>query len=350
MNILVDLYHPAHLHLFRNAMKKLEAEGHKIFWLTRDKDITVQLLKEYGLPFKIVTKAQKGMVKLFWELIVHDFKVWREAVKNNIDLMVGTSVSIAHAGLFCRAKSWVFEEDDADQAKLMTYLSYPFASKIITPDFLAHEDHGEKHVVYPSYHEFAYLHPDNYEPDPSILKELNIQEGERYFIMRFVSLAASHDFSAQGLTLDFKKALLKKLLSFGRVFITAEGELDEEFKPYQFRVAPHRIHDLLAYSSLCVGDSQTMAIEAAVLGVPSLRCNSFVGQLSLLKELDHKYEMTYGFLPDQTDRLMETIDVLLAQEDLKAVWQQKRARLLEDKIDTTQWLLSYIKKQFNIKH
>lgn len=348
MNILVDLYHPAHLHLFRNAMTALEKEGHTIVWVTRDKDITVQLLDEYGLPYKILTKAQKGLLKMFWELVVHDCKVWREALRNNIDLMVGTSVSIAHASLFCKAKSWVFEEDDAKQAKLMTYLSYPFASKIITPDFLAHEEHGKKHVVYPSYHEFAYLHPDNYTPDSAILKELDLAEGERYFIMRFVSLNASHDFSAQGLTLDFKKALLKKLLNYGRVFITSEGDLHEDFKPYQLKIAPHRIHDLLAYSSLCIGDSQTMAIEAAVLGVPSLRCNSFVGQLSLLKELDHKYEMTYGFLPDQTDELLDKIGQLMDQQDLHHIWQKKRERLLEDKIDTTQWLMSYIKEEFNV--
>ena len=162
MKILVDLYHPAHLHLFRIAMRRLKKSGHKVYWVTRDKDITVQLLKEYDLTFKILTKARKGVLGLLWEMILHDIKVWREAVRHDIDLMIGTSVSITHAGLFCRAKSWVFEEDDAKQAKLMTYLSYPFASKIITPDFLAHENHGKKHVTYNSYHELAYLHPDHY--------------------------------------------------------------------------------------------------------------------------------------------------------------------------------------------
>lgn len=348
MNILVDLYHPAHLHLFRNAMKKLEEQGHSVTWVTRDKDITVQLLKEYKIPYKILTKAQKGLWNMFRELIVHNWKVWREAIRNDIDLMIGTSVSITHAGLFCRAKSWVFEEDDAEQAKLMTYLSYPFATKIITPDFLAHENHGKKHVTYPSYHEFAYLHPENYTPNPAILKELDLEEGERYFIMRFVSLNASHDFSAQGLTLDFKRLLLKKLLEYGKVFITSEGDLHDDFKPYQLTIAPHRIHDLLHYSSLCIGDSQTMAIEAAVLGVPSLRCNSFVGELSLLKELDHKYELTYGFLPNQTNELLEKIEELMACRDLQSIWQKKRGRLLEEKIDTTQWLVNYIKEEFSL--
>ncbi len=348
MNILVDLYHPAHLHLFRNAMKKLEERGHTVVWVTRDKDITVQLLDEYKLPYKILTKATKGLWNLFWELIIHDYKVWREAVRNNVDLMVGTSVSITHAALFCKAKSWVFEEDDAKQAKLMTYLSYPFASRIITPDFLAHENHGKKHITYPSYHELAYLHPNNYKSNPGILTELGLKEGDKYFIMRFVSLNASHDFGVKGLSLDAKKVLLKKLLQHGKVFITSEAELDEDFEPYRLRMAPHKIHDLLAYSTLCIGDSQTMAIEAAVLGVPALRCNSFVGELSLLKELDDIYGLTFGFLPDQGDLLLAKIDELLAANDLKAMWQEKLQRFLKDKIDMTEWLLDYIESEMKV--
>ena len=345
MNILVDLYHPAHLHLFRNAMKRLEDDGHHICWVTRDKDITVQLLKEYGLHYKVLTKARKGLVNLCLELIEHNYKVWREAIRNDIDLMVGTSVSITHAALFCKAKSWVFEEDDANQAKLMTYLSYPFATKIITPDTLAHENHGKKHITYPSYHELAYLHPDNFTPNPAILDEIGVAPGERFFIMRFVSLNASHDFAVKGLTYEAKKRILGTLLGYGKVFITSEHELTSDFEPYRIRVAPHKMHDLLNYSALCVGDSQTMSIEAAVLGVPSLRCNSFVGQLSLLKELDHKYEMTYGFLPDQVDGLVAKIDELLSNDDLPRLWAEKRERFLADKIDMTKWLVDYIYRE-----
>ncbi len=342
MNVLVDLYHPAHLHLFRNAMKQLEADGHKVIWVTRDKDVTVQLLKEYGLSFKVLTKAKKGLLNMCWELLEHNYKVWREAIRNDIDLMIGTSVSITHAALFCRAKSWVFEEDDAEQAKLMTYLSYPFATKIITPDFLSHENHGKKHITYPSYHELAYLHPKNYTADPTILEEIGVAPGERFSVMRFVSLNASHDFAVKGLSLEAKQRILHKLLEYGKVFITSEHELSEEFEPYRIRVAPHKIHHLLNYCSLCVGDSQTMSIEAAVLGVPSIRCNSFVGQLSLLKELDHKYEMTYGFLPDQVDALVEKIETLMDDPDVSGVWAEKKEGFLQDKIDLTEWLVKYI--------
>ena len=121
--------------------------------------------------------------------------------------------------------------------------------------------------------------------------------------------------------------------------------MDKVFEPYRLSVAPHKIHHLLYYSSLYVGDSQTMAAEAAVLGVPSLRCNSFVGKLSYLKELDQKYELTLGFLPEQSEEMLHAINELLNMKDLADIWQRKRDRMLQDKIDMTQWLLGHIESE-----
>jgi len=327
-------------------MEILRADGHKIFWVTREKDVTTKLLKAHNLSYKVLTKARRGFANMIGELIQHDVKVWLEAVRNNIDLMLGTSVSITHAGLFCKAKSWIFEEDDAQQAKLMTHLSYPFASQIITPDFLAWENHGKKHIVHPSYHEFAYLHPNHFKADKTILKDIGVKENEPYFLLRFVSLGASHDFKTKGLSLAVKRKILNRLLRHGKVFIASEGDLPQEFKPYQISVSPHRIHDLLAFCKLYIGDSQTMAIESAVLGVPSIRCNTFVGKLSIFEELDNKYGLTFGFLPHQSDSLLDKLEQLLDSKNLKEEWQAKQFVLLKDKIDLTEWLVELINGHF----
>ena len=51
MNILVQLSHPAHFHLFRSVIRNLMAEGHKVFVLIKTKDILEDLLKQSGLPY-----------------------------------------------------------------------------------------------------------------------------------------------------------------------------------------------------------------------------------------------------------------------------------------------------------
>lgn len=50
---------------------------------------------------------------------------------------------------------------------------------------------------------------------------------------------------------------------------------------------------MMAFASLYIGDSQTMAAEAGILGVPFVRFNDFVGRIGYLRELEDKYELGY---------------------------------------------------------
>lgn len=47
MRILVDVGHPAHVHLFRNAIHIWHQRGHRVVVTTRDKKVTSRLLSLY---------------------------------------------------------------------------------------------------------------------------------------------------------------------------------------------------------------------------------------------------------------------------------------------------------------
>jgi uncharacterized protein len=93
---------------------------------------------------------------------------------------------------------------------------------------------------------------------------------------------------------------------------------------------------------MLIGDSQTMTSEAAVLGTPAIRCNTFVGRISYLEEEEHTYNLTYGFLPTNSDAMFVKINELLAMPGLKAVWQKRRQKMLKDKIDVTAFYVWFI--------
>ena len=341
MNILIDLYHPAHFHLFRNAAFELQRKGHHIFWGTRDKDVVIDLLRGYNLEYEVFTRAQTGITGLFTELLEHDYKVYRFVQQHKINLMLGTSVSIAHVGRITNSKSIVFNEDDAVVVKLFSRLSYPFAHMIVTPSCLR-ESFGKKHIKYNGYQELAYLHPDHFAPNPKVLEELGVVEGDKFFILRFVSLQASHDIHARGLSQEVRRKLVKELLNHGRVFITSEAPLSEEFEEYRIRVSPEKIHSVLYFATMFVGDSQTMTAEAAVLGTPAIRCNTFVRRLSYLEELEYKYGLTYGFLPQDEVAMLDKVRELLDYEYVKAKWLKKRNRMLQEKINVANWMVDFI--------
>ena len=160
--------------------------------------------------------------------------------------------------------------------------------------------------------------------------------------MRFNAFKAHHDIGAEGLSIENKRRLVERLQTCGKVFITTERNMDDEFKPYQLTVSPDKAHSLMYYATMFVGDSQTMTSEAAVLGTPAVKCNSFAGRLSVPNELERKYGLCYSFLPEQQEAFFAKIEELLAMPDLKGEWQLRRQRMLADKIDYTRFLVWFV--------
>lgn len=341
MRILIDVNHPAHVHLFRYAAREWESRGHHVFWTARDKDLVVELLQHYGFEYRVLSTYSAGLARMAINLAVRDRKLFRMVRKLRPDVMLGTSINITHVSRLTQSRSIFFTESDPHLIRLISHLSFPFADLIVMPDILP-DTWPSKQVKYPSYHELAYLHPRHFTPDSGVLNDLGVAPDEPFFLLRFIGWGASHDVGQGGLNLKARRRVIEALQLRGRVLITAEGKLQSEFEPYRIRLAPHRIHDALYYATLFVGDSQTMTVEAAVLGTPAIRCNTFVGRCSVIEELEHKYGLTYGFLPKDEDKMFDKIMELLGDENLHNRWQQRRRRMLKDKIDLTAWMVDFV--------
>jgi predicted glycosyltransferase len=344
MRFLFDILHPAHFHLFKNVIVALRQGGHEVEIIARQKDCIPELLEESGFAYHLIPRKKEGLVVLGWESIKAAAMAVRMTLRKRIDFMVGVSISMGPAARLTGSISLLFEDDDAKVVPVFAKLGYPIAHYVVTPRCLAFEDHGRKHLTYPGYHELAYLHPNHFTPNPDILRELGVKEGEKYFLIRLVSLIAHHDIGETGLTTEQAKIILRRLAEHGRVFISAEKTVDADLQKYLLPVPVQKIFDVLAFADLLVGDSQTMAAEAAVLGTPSIRCNTFKGRLSYLQELEDKYDLTKAFLPGEFDELLGQIDQWLALGDLKEQWRQKRQVMLDDCVDLTQWIFDLFEK------
>jgi len=102
------------------------------------------------------------------------------------------------------------------------------------------------------------------------------------------------------------------------------------------------MHSVLANASILICDSQSMSVEAAILGVPSIRISDFVGRISVLEELEHKYGLTYGVKPGNEDFLFERFNYLLNNKYLKDNFQYRKNNMLRDKIDVTAFLVWFV--------
>jgi asparagine synthase (glutamine-hydrolysing) len=68
----------------------------------------------------------------------------------------------------------------------------------------------------------AYLHPTYFTPDKSILNELNINENEKYVIIRFVSWNATHDFGHKGISYENKLKAIKEFEKYSEHSVIAD--------------------------------------------------------------------------------------------------------------------------------
>jgi uncharacterized protein len=339
--MLFDIVHPAHVHFFKHMLTGLQQRGHQTRIVAREKDVTTALLDRLGFEYETVGRSgKKSLFGMGGELLRRDLVLARVARSFKPDVIVTRNPAGAQTGRLLGIPS-IFDTDDGKAAGIHFWSAAPFAHVITTPD-CTDEDYGHRHVKYPGYKQTAYLHPNHFKPDASVLQALGVAPGERYFIVRFVAMVASHDLGEGGLPAAAKRALIDKLRARGRVFLSSEDQLPDELLPMKFPLPPDRLHDALAFADLLVGDSQTVAAEAAVLGTPSLRVSSWTGRLAYLTELEKRYGLTFAYHPKKADELMAHVDRWLAEPSLRQSLASQHQRLLADKVDMADWFVKFL--------
>ena len=158
--------------------------------------------------------------------------------------------------------------------------------------------------------------------------------------LRFVSWEASHDVGEQGFSLAAKRRWCRS--SRGGVKFSSLPNL-----PYRKISNPtvsafrSRISTMsLRSPTLLVGESATMASEAAVLGTHAL----FVSRTGrgYTDEQQQRYGLVHCFADTQGKEALAEVERLMGKVDLKLDAEKRRRRLLEEKIDVTRWMVNFL--------
>ncbi|MFC1755876.1 DUF354 domain-containing protein [Patescibacteria group bacterium] len=336
LNILVDVGHPAHVHLFKYFIKYLKEKGHRVIVTSRDKDITLELLEKYGIENICISRSKKNIILKLLELVVRDIRTFHLHFKNKFDFSFGTSINITHLTAIFGVPSYVFSESDDSAIKLHTILAYPFATNIIIPKSIKYEKWKNKRVIHNSSHKLAYLHPNHFKPNPKVLEKYNLRENE-FVIMRKSALAAHHDINARGVD-DSLWQKIKDLLAKYQIVDSVEG-----FK--SLKIDATDMHDLLYFAKMLIGDSQSMSMEAAFLGTPCVRISTFGGKLNAIEELENNYALLYSYHPDDESSILKRIKSLLRDKALENKFAERRKRMLDVMDDFTDWMIVFFEKE-----
>ena len=111
MNILIDIGHPAHVHMFHPFAVEMQKRGHKVLFTCRDKEFEVKLLTKYGLDFVNFGKKSKSTLGKIFDLIKFDYKEWRVARQFKPDVFLSHgSITASHVAWLMKKPSIAFED------------------------------------------------------------------------------------------------------------------------------------------------------------------------------------------------------------------------------------------------
>ena len=376
---------PAHVHLYRHVVPRLAERGHEVLVLARDYGCTLDLLAYFGLPYRVYGRCDTTKASLLRQLPRQYFSIFRQVRRYQPDVIFGMGAYAAHAGAITGASTILVL--DSEPTSLDHAISRPFADALITPEAFR-KDLGENHYTFPGFKECAYLHPEVYEPSgygpaaagsesagsqrsdyPPTLADAPLTNGgdvtdggevtnrgdvtdggeltkgvrpelgvgdDRYAIVRFNAFGSHHDLSEGGFTAAQRRELVRSLAEHLTVLVSDEGEnLDLESLPArEFDLHPARLHDALAEADLLVADTQTMVTEAALLGTPAIRSNSFVGDDDMGNFLELERRGLVENVATFEDVLTRASD-LAADEGTPRKWRRRRDEYVDELVNLT---------------
>jgi len=343
MRFLFYFGHPAHYHMFKNTITSLKGKGHNIDKLIKSKDILEELLKNENVDYiNILPEGRKdSKIQILWGLVKRIWRIGRFVARNRPDVLIGSEPSLVYVGRLFNIPSLIFVEDDAHIIPYFSKLTFPLATRIVAPFSCNLGKWERKKIGYYGFQKMPYLHPNQFNAEKQKVQHLFDERG-KYFILRISKLNAHHDFGIEGLSTELVLKIIKLLEKRGKVYISSEGILDSKLCPYELKINLTDIHQVLFYADMLIGDSQSMSVEAALLGTPSIRFSDFAGKIGVLEELENKYQLTYGIPTSKPELLISKIQELLLNNKLKEEFILKRKILINDKIDTAAFFTWFI--------
>ena len=312
MKVLFDIGHPGHVHYFRFAIKELQEKGHKVIVTARQRDIIFSLLDFYKISYINRGNGSNTRFGKLLYMLKADLLLLKTCFKKKPDLFVSFSSPYAAQTAWLLNRPHIAVNDTEHTDKIHSLFTYKFSKYVLTPSSYQN-DLGEKHLKFNNIMEGIYLNSKVFKPDISIYEDLSIKTDQPYVFIRFVSWNAHHDFGHAGLDLESKRALIQVLSKKFKIFISSEDKLPEEFKEFEINIAPEKMHSVLYYASMFIGESGTMASESAYLGTPTVYINSL--PLMCYLKLEQEFQLLKHF--SSSNAVVDYVKKLVKEDNLK---------------------------------
>lgn len=271
MNIWFDLCHIPQYNFYKWVICKCAENGHNVYVTLLDRGKLVRIVhKEIGGLNNITIDVVGHHKSTKWSAIIEanllrNFLLIHWARKKKIDIGFSNGYQLAFISWLKRFPSYSFDDDPQTIDyrpkiwfnKECNYCIYKYDKKL-----------SPKAHILPVLKEWAYLAPEYFTPDESALDKYGVKPKE-YIFLREVSVGTvNYAGQAYGAILNIKDQIPKRF----KVLFSLEDKSKRDLYPSDWILLQEPIkdiHSLIYYSAGLISSGDSMAREAALLGVPS---------------------------------------------------------------------------------
>ena len=273
MNIWIDILHTPQFNFYKPFITMLSERGHNVYVtaLNRGK-LPVIVRKELeGIPnvaVSVIGRHRMNKISVILEanlLRLIQLLVW--CAKHKIDVSFSNGSHVGMMGKIFGFPAYEFE-DDPQAADYQLMVKFSTQNHSIIYDLPDGYNLHPKDKLLKVLKEWAYLNPTLFHPNLDMLKQYGV-EPRKYIIMREVSVGTLN-------YADQEADTILKIASMIPVDMPVLLSLEKKDKRHLYpkewillQEPIEDIHSLIYYSAGLVSSGDSMAREAALLGVPA---------------------------------------------------------------------------------
>lgn len=343
MKILFYLVHPAKFHLFRYTINYF-SKSNRVDVIINSKDVLEELVKSERwnyinlFPHGRNNSPKPSVIKSAIKFVLTIIKLEQYLIKREKYDVFITDDSLVVNGWIRRIPSFIFNDNDIETIKINKILFF-FATKIISPLATNLGDFDSKKISFKGNKALASLDPKYFHPNENILKKYNLIENG-YAIIRVSKINATHDIGNQGITDTQLDSIINEVAPYLTVIISAERQLNKRYESMKFKGDAQDLLELIYFASFFIGDSASMASEAAVLGTPNILINKLGKKCGVNRQLKD-FGLQHYF--DSFNEASNTLSEFIQDTSLKRITQLKRIEFIAECDDFNEFMIRTIK-------
>ena len=345
MNIWIDICHIPQFNFFKPLIMELAARGNTVYVTVLDRGRTVKIMRHElaDIPNVYIDVIGKHRMNKFSAIIdanlIRMLKLMCWLPGKRIDVALSTNIFTSFLGWLFRIKNYSYG-DDPQVFDLRPNSWFATKAHMCIYEWTLSKPKPKRTIVLPCLKEWAYLNPRTFTPNVKALDSYGV-EPKKYMFLREVTVGTiNYAGQESGAILGIKDLIPKGM----KVLLSLEEKNRRNEYPDDWILLQEPIediHSLIYYSAGLVSSGDSMAREAALMGIPSyylgirysMPANAAASKVA---ELQNRETMDFGAWIAALPK-----DVKVSEANQKAM----REHIDHEFIDINEYMLNLIEQK-----